>query len=297
MRLHAAALIVLLLVLAGSGVAGAVESWTCWSEVDDRGDNGTISVTRCRLAGSTTATDYGSAADVPVVLSPQVGSDDDGTCWYWTTLPTDWVLIGVDDDGKATLGIDPDAAVGGPLIIDATYPVCTSEPAVVPSDLTEAYELLSQYTHPRPSVTLSPPAGSGVTGMEVFVADTPPSVWSASLVSPQTGRRIEVETFVATVRVDWGDGTETVVPPEALELLTGWPDGGFGHSYRQKTCAEPGKWRCHPSLTAYPLTVTYDWAARYRVNEGEWIPIPVPTTSLQTDYDVDEIIGLTTAVG
>jgi hypothetical protein len=296
MRLHAAALTVLLVAL-GAGVAAAAETWTCWSEVDDRGDDGRITVTRCRLAGSTSTTDYGSASDVPVVLSPQVGSDDDGTCWYWTTLPSDWVLIGVDDEGKATLGIDPDGAVGGPLIIDATYPVCTSEPGVVPSDLMEAYELLSQYTHPRPAATLSPPEGSGVAGMEVFVADTPPSAWSASLVSPQTDRRIEVETFVATVTMDWGDGTATVVPPEAFELLTGWPGGGFGHSYRQKTCAEPGGWRCHPSLTAYLLIVTYDWAARYRVDGDEWIPIPVPTTSLQTEYDVDEIIGVTTAVG
>jgi hypothetical protein len=43
--------------------------------------------------------------------------------------------------------------------------------------------------------------------------------------------------------------------------------------------------------------VTYDWAARYRVDGGEWIPIPVPATSIQTDYDVDEIIGVRTAVG
>ena len=296
MRSHAATLIVLA-VLAVPEAAGAAETWTCWSEIDDRVDNGATQVTRCRLAGSAETTDYGSASEVPVVLRPQVGSDEDGLCWYWTTRDSDWVMLGVDDEGVATLGIDPDGEAGGPVIIDTAYPVCTSEPATAPTALQEAYELLSQYEHPRPDAVLDPPPGAGVTGMDVFVSETPPPPWSASLVSPHSGVRVEVETLVDAVEVDWGDGASTTVPSSAFGLLTGWPDGAFGHVYETKTCAVPGGPRCHPSLTAYELVVSYRWVARYRVDAGRWIAIPVPATETTVAYDVDEIRSLTTAVG
>jgi hypothetical protein len=82
-----------------------------------------VQVTRCRLAGSTETTDYGSSSAVPVVLRPQVGTDQTGLCWYWTTRDSDWVMLGVDDDRMATLGIDPDGVPGGPIIIDGDYPL------------------------------------------------------------------------------------------------------------------------------------------------------------------------------
>jgi hypothetical protein len=296
MRSHAASLIVVL-VLAAPAAAAAAETWTCWSEIDDRGDNGAIQVTRCRLAGSQETTDYGSASDVPVVLQPQVGSDETGLCWYWTTRHSDWVILGVDDDGVTTLGIDPDGEAGGPVIVDIAYPACTSEPAPAPTALQEAYELLSQYEHPRPDAVLDPPPGAGVTGMEVFVSETPPPPWSASLVSPHSGVRIEVETSVEAVAIDWGDGTSATVPSETFELLTGWPDGAFGHVYETKTCAMPGGPRCHASLTEYQVAVSYLWTARYRVDGGAWIAIPVPSTVTTFGYDVDEIISVITAVG
>lgn len=297
MRSHAAALIVVLVVSLPLA-AGASETWTCWSEPDDRGtDGGTVHVTRCRLAGETGTTDYGSASDVPVVLSPQVGRDDAGMCWYWTSRDSDWVLIGVDDEGTATLGIDPDGEAGGPLIVDASYPRCTTEPDEAPAALMEAYELLAQYEHPTPDGLVDPPAGSGVAGMEVFVSETPPPPWEASLVSPHSGRLIEVETFVEAVEVVWGDGSETVVPASAFGLLTGWPDGGFAHVYETKTCDDPSGPRCHPTLDAYELEVSYAWVARYRVDGGAWMSIGIPPTATTVSYDVDEILSVTTAVG
>lgn len=296
MRLHAAALTVLLVVSTASP-ADAAETWTCWSEAADRDDDAGTYVTRCRLAGSTETSDYGSASDVPVVLSPQVGSDDDGLCWYWTTRGSEWVLIGIDDDRAATLGMDPDGEAGGPLIIDAVYPACTSEPAEAPTALMEAYELLSEYTHPSPAAVLDPPPGSGVAGMEVFVSEDPPLPWGASLVSPRSGLLIEVETFVEAIEVDWGDGEVVVVPEEWFGLLIGWPDGGFGHLYSTKTCEVPGGPRCHPSLSAYELIVSYRWVARYRADGGPWIAIGVPATETAVNYDVDEIRSMTTAVG
>lgn len=298
LRLHATALIVAGLVVGGAAApASAAETWTCWSALEEDANGHTAQVTRCRLAGVDGTTDYGSSAAVPVVLSPQVGADGAGLCWYWTTRDSDWVLLGVDDDGVATLGIDPDGVAGGPVIVDAAYPACTSEPIAAPTALQEAYELLSSYTHPRPAARLDPPPGAGVAGMEVFVTEDPPPAWSASLVSPHSGMRIEAETFVGAVGIDWGDGSAETVPAAAFELLTGWPDGGFGHVYEAKTCAVPGAPRCHPELVAYELVVSYEWTARYRVDRGPWLEIPVPATTTSHAYDVDEILATTTAVG
>jgi hypothetical protein len=296
MRSHAAALIASI-VLAVPLTAGAAETWTCWSAIDDRGDDGSVQATRCRLAGETGTVDYGSVSEVPVVLAPQVGTDGDGVCWYWTTRASAWVLLGVDDHGNATMGIDPDGVVGGPVIIDAIYPRCTSEPTEAANALMEAYALLSRYDHPAPTASVDPPPGSGIVGMDVFITDSPPQPWSDSLVSPHSGRTIEVETFVDAVEIDWGNGSTTVVPQAAFGLLTGWPDGGFSHLYEVKTCASPGGPRCHPSLDSYELVVSYRWVARYRVDGGEWDPIPVPPTTTTVAYDVDEIVSVTTAVG
>ena len=296
MRLHATALIAVLLS-AFPAVGSAAETWTCWSALESRGDDGTVQATRCRLAGSTETVDYGSASDVPYALSARVGTDRRGVCWYWTTRGSDWVILGIDDDGHATLGIDPDGGNGGPLLVDAVYPRCTSEPDEAPPALLEAYELLARYEHPTPTARLDPPARAGVAGMEVFLAEEPPAPWNASLVSPHSGRRVEVDTRVEAVEVDWGDGQSTVIPESAFVLLTGWPDGGFAHVYESKTCAVPGGPRCHPSLQTYPVVVSYRWSARFRVDSGAWLPIPVPPTATSVDYDVDEILAVTTAVG
>ena len=296
MRSHAAALIAAIVLFAPL-TADAAETWTCWIEADGRGDDGAVQTTRCRLAGETETVDYGSVSDVPVVLAPQVGTDGDGVCWYWTTRLSNWVLLGVDHDGNATMGIDPDGLEGGPVIIDAVYPRCVSEPAEAPTALMEAYELLSRYDHPAPGAVVDPPPGSGIVGMEVFVADTPPTPWADSLVSPQSGRTIEVETFVEVVEIDWGDGATTVVPGAAFGMLTGWPAGGFSHVYTLKTCETPGEPRCHPALAAYELVVSYRWVARYRVDGRAWEPIPVRPTDTTLVYDVDEIVSVTTAVG
>jgi hypothetical protein len=240
MRSHAAALIAAI-VLAVPLTAGAAETWTCWSAIDDRGDDGSVQATRCRLAGETGTVDYGSVSEVPVVLAPQVGTDGDGVCWYWTTRASAWVLLGVDDHGNATMGIDPDGVVGGPVIIDAIYPRCTSEPTEAANALTEAYELLARYDHPAPGAVVDPPPGAGIVGMDVLLADAPPDAWSASLVSPHSGRTIEVETFVEVVEIDWGDGSTTVVPEAAFGLLTGWPDGEIQSCLRRQDLRDAGR--------------------------------------------------------
>ena len=157
--------------------------------------------------------------------------------------------------------------------------------------MAQAWELLAQYRHPTPGGLLDPVPGLGVVGMEVHVTETVPEPWSASLVSPGTGLLLEVETFVAAVSVDWGDGVRTVIPDELVGSVE------LSHTYRTKTCATPSGPRCHPTLTAYDVVIAFEWVARYRVDGGDWIPLPVPDTSVTVDYDVDEILSLTTAVG
>jgi hypothetical protein len=293
LRLLAASLII---VGVPSLPAGAAETWTCWSETTSVDGGSPTQVTRCRLAGQAQTTDYATASQVPVVLSPRVGSDAAGLCWYWTTRPSDWVILGVDEDGVATLGIDPDGEPGGPIIVDAAYPRCTSEPVDTPSGLQEAYELLARYDHPDPLPRLDPPPGAGVTGMAVFVVDSPPPPWGASLVSPHTGTRIEVETWVEAIEVAWGDGQDTIIPAGAFPQLTGWPDGAFGHVYEVKTCRDPGAHRCHPTLTEYTIEVAYVWTARYRAGTDAWSELPLPPTTHRVAYDVDEIVPRITAV-
>lgn len=298
LRLHGTALILGLVWSLGIVLpATAAETWTCWTATTTDGARQTVQITRCRLSGSAEFHDYASGESVPVDLEPSVGVSGSEVCWYWTTRESDWVMLGIDDSGVATLGIDPDGIDGGPVIVDAEYPPCTSEPADESDVAREAYELLARYRHPHPSGEVDPPPGAGVTGLATFVSDTPPPEWTASIVSPVTGLRIDVATRVVAVAVDWGDGSTVTVPETHFGRLVGWPDGGSSHVYQTKTCEPPGDGRCHPDLASYPLTISYVWAARYRVGGGAWRPLVVPPTSTTVAYDVDEILGLTSAVG
>jgi len=297
LRPSGATLTAALIVAATALPASAAEQWTCWSGVTGTSSGQTSTVTRCRITGSRTTTDFGSSSEVPATLRPDVGTSGDVLCWFWTTRADEWVLLGVDDDLVATLGIDPDGIAGGPIVISAEYPACTAEPSTVADPLTEAFDLLATHRHPEPDPTVDPAPGSGITGLPTYVADVPPDPWRATLVSPFTGVTIEVESRVSAVEIDWGDGTVDTVPDIAFGLLTGWPDGAFAHVYETKTCPRPGGWRCHPTLDAYPMTVRYLWTARYRAGRASWKPIVVPSTEIILRYDVDEIRGATTAVG
>jgi len=277
--------------------AGATETWVCWSATElDPNYGWTKTVTRCRIGGSAIV-DYDQAIgeSPPVFLYPNVGADSSGTCWYWTSQRTNWVLLGYDSSGRAILGYDPDGIPGGPIVLQAYEFACTSEPVEVPSPLEEAYEVLSSYEHPPPDPLVNPAPGLGVTGMETFIRADPPQPWSDSIVSPITGLTIDVEAWVEALAIDWGDGTETVIPAELFPLLTGYPDGIEPHVYEVKTCDPPGGLRCHPSLSSYTLTLSYLWEAQYRVDGGEWTALAVDPTVTVIDYPVSEIIGVITS--
>jgi hypothetical protein len=285
----ASTLVFLMMLLALP--AGATDDYVCWNEKPfGSGLTETASITRCRVSG-TSIVNYGSEWEVPAVLYPDVGTASNGTCWYLRSSWSGWVLLTRYGDGTADLGFDPDGVPGGPIAISVTYPVCRSEPGEENLEVL-AWDLISEYVHQLPDPVLNPAVPWGLTGAETFLAVNPPAPFSDALTSP-LGRTLEVEAWIGVIRVEWGDGTTTSLPPEAFPYLTGYPDGLAPHVYETKTCLPPGSGsRCHPTLSAYPLTVSYRWIARWRVDGGAFQPITVPDTVTRVAYPVREVIAV-----
>ncbi|CAN5878161.1 hypothetical protein BH23ACT5_BH23ACT5_14080 [soil metagenome] len=273
--------------------AGAQQSFvSCWVEARWNPTVGrNVDVTVCRLADGSTGEYDGVAPPGPV--SPSVGADATGVCWFWTSAGSEWVILSTFGDGSAILGI----YVDGFLVVDTgQVPRCTSEPVVVDPPPVHAWEAITEYIHDPPSPDLSPPPGLGLTGMETYAGFPVPGPWSNTLIIP--GYTIDVEVRVGAVSVDWGDGTTDVYPPETYPMLTGYPDGLAHHVFEAKTCQPAGGGRaCHPSLEAYPVTVAYHWEARWRANGAEWVTVTVPPSSTGVTYPVAEVVSSLLEVG
>jgi hypothetical protein len=285
------AVVIATLVLAGAA-AVAAEVSACW--VEQRQDLITgrpQSVTVCRIDGA--IVEYGTVIEVPAVLYPDVGTAAGVQCWFWTSRVTQWVIILRNADGSAILGWDPDGVPGGPLVVDTFAPVCTSEPIVVDPDVLVAWQVVRSYVQNRPEPVLDPPPPNGLAGLETRLGVAAPEPLTVRLVSPGTGRPLDVEAWVGAVRVDWGDGTVETYPLALVPHLTGTEDGAAVHVYEVKTCATGGD-RCHPSLAAYPIEVSYEWAVRWRVDGGPWQILAVPAATTAIDYPVGEVVGTVT---
>jgi hypothetical protein len=281
-------LILVIVLTLVPGVAWA-DNHVCWNEqiVDDRGF--VRSVTRCRVNGE--IVDYASEAEVPIVLYPDVGVASNGACWYWRSAWANWVLFTRYGDNTADLGYDP-GAPGGPVDVFVTYPICVSEPTDEDPGEVLAWNLISAYVHQLPAPSFNPPVPWGLTGAETYLALSPPPPYADSL-SPPAGGVLFVEAWVQAVMIDWGDGVSEAFPPELYPLLTGYPSGIGPHVYEVKTCEPPGsRPRCHESLSSYPLEVSYQWAARWRIGAGDWITLAVPPTTTLTPYPVREVIAV-----
>ncbi|HZD05459.1 MAG TPA: hypothetical protein VE173_11085 [Longimicrobiales bacterium] len=123
-----------------------------------------------------------------------------------------------------------------------------------------------------------------------------PGPWADTITIP--GYAIDVEVTVAAVGIDWGDGTTDTFPPDAYPLLSGYPNGAAHHLYEVKTCRKPGSEpECHPHLAAYPITISYLWQARWRINGDAWVTVEVPPTQTTVAYPVTEAISTLTEVG
>lgn len=260
-------------ILLAITLGGVNEEGRCWTNrVVHDVTRDVETVTECRMEGSESTVSFGSVREVPWRLAPAAGRAADGSeCWFWTSVRGE------------------DLPVPDPLWPARELPACVGEPAgpAGPSALEEAYGLLASYAHPAPGPVVDPIAGRGLAGLDTHVTVPVPAPWSATLVSPLTGRTITVVTRVREVLVEWGDG----------ETSTAVVSGGVAeadHVYEAKTCREAGP-RC--GLVApdgYPLSVRFRWEASFDADGAGPSPLSVPDTAAAVPYPVAEIIGVLT---
>jgi hypothetical protein len=196
-----------------------------------------------------------------------------GPCWFWSLSPP---------------GLDSSKPIneGAIIAIVTSQPPCSGEEVAA-----QAWEVFRSFPLAAPEVTFQP--STGITGLDTYLSVARPSSidWSGVLPS---GIPAEVEASITNVRVDWGDGTERTYP---LTDLDPYPKGSATHLYHFKTCppeyrlSHPSGPLCHPSLEAYPITVTYRWFGRFRTG-GVWVGLGVLERSASLSYDVDEVIGV-----
>ena len=197
-----------------------------------------------------------------------------GDCYFWSDVPG---------------GLDAWDPANDPAVIAITtsLPEC---PATLDVE-TRAWQIFRSWDldAPLPDVTPS----TGVTGSPSVVAvPEAPAIVYAELLPD--GRTLQVRARTALLVVDWGDDTLTEHDPN---LATSFPTGDVAHVYERKTCTaeyrndHPSGGLCHPTLAAYPITVSFIWAGEYSVGAG-WTPLGTLAVSASVSHDVDEARGL-----
>jgi len=138
----------------------------------------------------------------------------------------------------------------------------------------------------------------GITNLPSRLHLDPPRTFTHSERLPD-GRRLDVNARVATVWIQWSDGSPTL--GSGLSAAVGDP-GAVRHTYALKSC--PPSYRsshldgpkCHPIHERYPITVTFEWKAQYRAG-GSWIGLGSIDRATTRRYDVDEVLGVLTTGG
>lgn len=278
MRRSARLTVVFFVLFAAALPVQSAEFVSCWVEVTPiPGVGAEKQVTRCRIAGGGVV-DYASDTSVPATLSPAAGVDLTGDCWYLTSAATNWVYLSLFVDGDAILGWDPDPATpGGVAFATGRIARCTSEPNPAVDPTSEVWAYVTSYVHPPPVPDLSPPPGDGVTGLETYAGVSVPSLHTASLSAG--GLALDVEIWVASVTIEWGDGTEERYPADN-EAMSGYPDGIARHIYEIKR------------QDGYAITSAYNWSVRWRTVGGPWQALVVPDTATSVLYPVAEVISI-----
>ena len=264
------------------------EATDCWSETIYE-DLAPVTVTVCLLEGGSIQV-FTAGTDPPRMIDVNLGYDFLGTeCWWSTAYDTAWVKLDQYTDDSIRVGYRPEGSGG--TILDAIVRPCQGQPRETETVLSQAWELADRHIHEEPEPSFNP--DTGITGFETYIAVDVPDPINDSLISP-LGTVVEVEIKVGAVIVDWGDGTSDTFTESAYSLLTDWPTGKATHIYETKTCTPPGATPyCHDTLSAYPITVDFDWFVQWRVNAGPWSPILVPNTTAAIGYDVGEIVTRT----
>lgn len=260
--------LIVILVLAGTllGSTPAAAGW-CEYSVDD---------ITCWFTGSSTSTSvvtvppyrYLATADHPGV----------GRCWFWSRYPP-----GLD-------ALDPanDSEINYTRLLLPECPPGSTTTTVT----TRAWEVFRAFPlgAPRPEVRPS----IGIANLPSLIATQRPSPLRHVETLPD-GRVLEVEAFVASVPIDWGDGTPTIPFPLGTAIA-----GEAGHAYWFKTCpleyrrSHPAGRNCHPVLDSYPVSVSFAWVGRYRTG-GAWTVLGTLHRTVRLAYDVDEVIGFQVA--
>jgi hypothetical protein len=236
----------------------------------------TSSGIECWFEGTTTST---SVTEIPPIrylatmTHPTVGP-----CWYWSRYPP-----GIDSFNPAN--------DGDIIITRTTLPRCpASGGGTVIDSSSRAWDVFRAWTLGRPSPRIRPTVG--ITNLASVLTAPMPAALSHTETLPD-GRRLEVRATVEAVVVDWGDGSPPVSYPASTVA-----GSGATHPYRLKTCPpayrrdHPSGRNCHPTLAAYPVSVTFRWTGRYRTGTGPWTILGVVPRATTFGYDVDEVVGI-----
>jgi hypothetical protein len=230
----------------------------------------------CWFEGATTST----AVTVvpPIRYLATMTHPTAGPCWYWSRYPPGIDSFKPGNDGdiiitRTTLPQCP--AAGGGTVIDSS---------------SRAWNVFRAWALPRPEPRIRPTVG--ITNLASILTAPAPAPITHSETLPD-GRWLEVKASMDAVIVNWGDGSPAISYPAST--VTG---SGAMHPYRLKTCPlayrrdHPSGRNCHPTLAAYPLTVTFQWTGRYRTGSGSWTTLGVISRSTSSTYDVDEVVGI-----
>jgi hypothetical protein len=207
-----------------------------------------------------------------------------GICWYWSRYPP-----GLDSWDPA---YDQEIILTRFRLPECPGRVTTTPPSVV--IIERAWEVFRSFPLDAPHLRLSPTIG--ITNLPSRLHLDRAGTFTHRELLPD-GRTLDVEASVVMVWIDWGDGTPVrgVAPPAPY----GDP-GPLRHAYSLKTC--PPDYRahhldgpkCHPSLEAYPVSVTFEWRGRYRT-AVEWTEIGSIDRTTSVRHDVDEVLGVLVA--
>jgi hypothetical protein len=230
----------------------------------------------CSFGGTTTTTSVTVLPPIrylTIMHHPGVGQ-----CWFWSRYPP-----GIDSHNPAN-----DHQI---IVTRATLPQCptTGTPTTIVDVSSRAWNVFRSWSLARPAVRIRPTVGIANLA-SVLTAATPAGVYHSEILPD--GRRLEVRAVVASVVVDWGDGS-----PAVTYRTTTVARAGATHPYRLKTCSSayrrthPSGPNCHPRLAAYPVTVTFQWSGSYRTG-GAWTNLGVISRSTTVAYDVDEVVGI-----
>ena len=281
LRYHGARLAVPLL-LATTVILVGLEVGLTWTATALDGCRPTSDGIICGYTGSTSS-GSSSSSTAPAPLPPlRYLATQGGHCWYWSRYPP---------------GFDSWNSVYDHSIISTRWrlPECRSRSAPVVVRVVDAskraWAVFRSFPLDSPDFHLTPAVG--ITNLPSRLHLEAPRRFRHTERLPD-GRRLEVEATVEIVRTEWSDGTPSVA--YGVTSAIGDP-GAVRHTYLLKTC--PADYRishldgskCHPTLDRYPITVTYQWSARYRTG-GSWIGLGSIDRPASIRYDVDEVLGV-----